>query len=48
VIVQARVVATVMSNLGLERHLASLGLTLERTAVGARYVIERAAIPICA
>ena len=27
------VVATVMSNLGLERHLASLGLTLERTAV---------------
>src|SRR6202142_4343242 len=28
------VVATVMSNLGLERHLASLGLTLERTAVG--------------
>src|SRR5580698_10507116 len=35
------VVATVMSNLGLERHLASLGLTLERTAVGDRYVIER-------
>jgi phosphoglucosamine mutase len=34
-------VATVMSNLGLERHLASLGLTLERTAVGDRYVIER-------
>ena len=30
-----------MSNLGLERHLASLGLTLERTAVGDRYVIER-------
>jgi len=35
------IVATVMSNLGLERHLASLGLQLERTAVGDRYVIER-------
>ena len=35
------VVATVMSNLGLERHLMSLGLQLERTAVGDRYVIER-------
>jgi phosphoglucosamine mutase len=35
------IVATVMSNLGLERHLASLDLTLERTAVGDRYVIER-------
>jgi phosphoglucosamine mutase len=35
------IVATVMSNLGLERHLASLGLKLERTAVGDRYVIER-------
>ncbi len=34
-------VATIMSNLGLERHLSSLGLTLERTAVGDRYVIER-------
>jgi phosphoglucosamine mutase len=34
-------VATIMSNLGLERHLASLGLTLERTAVGDRYVLER-------
>ena len=30
-----------MSNLGLERHLAGLGLSLERTAVGDRYVIER-------
>ena len=30
-----------MSNLGLERHLGGLGLTLERTAVGDRYVIER-------
>src|SRR3984885_6136124 len=35
------VVATVMSNLGLERHLAGLGLALERTAVGDRYVLER-------
>ncbi len=34
-------VATIMSNLGFERHLSSLGLTLERTAVGDRYVIER-------
>jgi len=35
------VVATVMSNLGLERYLASLGLSLERTAVGDRYVLEQ-------
>ncbi|TWT12707.1 phosphoglucosamine mutase [Reyranella sp. CPCC 100927] len=35
------VVATLMSNLGLERHLQSRGLTLERTAVGDRYVLER-------
>jgi phosphoglucosamine mutase len=34
-------VATVMSNLGLERHLAAHGLRLERTAVGDRYVVER-------
>ncbi|WP_170765536.1 phosphoglucosamine mutase [Ruegeria lacuscaerulensis] len=34
-------VATVMSNLGLERHLAAQGLRLERTAVGDRYVVER-------
>jgi phosphoglucosamine mutase len=34
------VVATVMSNLGLERHLARLGLSLVRTAVGDRYVLE--------
>lgn len=34
-------VATVMSNLGLERHLESEGLTLERTGVGDRYVLER-------
>ena len=35
------VVATVMSNLGLERYLAGVGLGLERTAVGDRYVLER-------
>jgi len=35
------VVATVMSNLGLERHLAKLGLGLIRTPVGDRYVLER-------
>ncbi len=34
-------VATVMSNLGLERHLEARGLRLERTAVGDRYVVER-------
>ena len=32
-------VATVMSNLGLERHLQGRGLHLERTAVGDRYVV---------
>jgi phosphoglucosamine mutase len=34
------VVATVMSNLGLERYLKSLGLSLARTPVGDRYVVE--------
>jgi phosphoglucosamine mutase len=34
-------VATVMSNLGLERYLDAQGLRLERTAVGDRYVVER-------
>ncbi|MDX8348407.1 phosphoglucosamine mutase [Cognatiyoonia sp. IB215446] len=33
-------VATVMSNLGLERFLDGRGLHLERTAVGDRYVVE--------
>ena len=33
-------VATVMSNLGLERFLQGRGLRLERTAVGDRYVVE--------
>jgi phosphoglucosamine mutase len=34
------VVATVMSNLGLERYLAGIGLTMARTNVGDRYVVE--------
>jgi phosphoglucosamine mutase len=34
-------VATVMSNLGLERHLAAQGLGLVRTKVGDRYVLEK-------
>ena len=35
------IVATVMSNLGLERFLAGEGLALHRTQVGDRYVAER-------
>jgi phosphoglucosamine mutase len=34
------VVATVMSNLGLEQALATIGVGLRRTAVGDRYVVE--------
>ena len=34
------IVATVMSNLGLERFLTGQGLTLERASVGDRYVLE--------
>jgi len=34
------VVATVMSNLGLEHYLKDLGLSLARTAVGDRYVVD--------
>ena len=33
-------VTTVMSNLGLERHLAGLGIGMIRTKVGDRYVVE--------
>ncbi len=33
-------VATVMSNLGLERFMVGRGLRLERTSVGDRYVVE--------
>ncbi|SLN41188.1 Phosphoglucosamine mutase [Pseudoruegeria aquimaris] len=33
-------VATVMSNLGLERYLAGKGIALKRTPVGDRYVVE--------
>jgi phosphoglucosamine mutase len=35
------VVATVMSNLGLERFLSNFGVGLERVRVGDRYVVER-------
>jgi phosphoglucosamine mutase len=35
------VVATVMSNLGLETHLKGQGVKLERTQVGDRYVVGR-------
>jgi phosphoglucosamine mutase len=34
------IVTTVMANLGLERHLGSVGLSLTRTPVGDRYVLE--------
>ncbi|MTI16607.1 phosphoglucosamine mutase [Rhodobacteraceae bacterium RKSG542] len=34
------IVATVMSNLGLERYLNGIGLELARTKVGDRYVVE--------
>ena len=34
------VVSTVMANFGLEKYLQTLGLTLERTKVGDRYVVE--------
>ncbi|WP_336485262.1 phosphoglucosamine mutase [Methylobacterium nigriterrae] len=37
---RAGLVATIMSNLGLERYLGGIGLTLARTAVGDRYVLE--------
>jgi phosphoglucosamine mutase len=35
------VVATVMSNLGLERYIQNLGLDFHRTVVGDRYVVEQ-------
>ena len=37
---QPGIVATVMSNLGLERYLGNLGIELVRTPVGDRYVLE--------
>jgi phosphoglucosamine mutase len=33
-------VSTIMANFGLERYLAGMGLRLERTKVGDRYVVE--------
>jgi phosphoglucosamine mutase len=38
---KSAIVATVMSNLGLERHLAGIGIGLVRTPVGDRYVLEQ-------
>jgi phosphoglucosamine mutase len=35
------IVATVMTNLGAEQSLAARGVSLDRTAVGDRYVLER-------
>ena len=35
------VVATIMSNLGLERYLSEFGLSMQRTKVGDRYVVEK-------
>jgi len=37
----ATLVATVMSNIGLERCLKPMGVKVERTQVGDRYVVER-------
>jgi phosphoglucosamine mutase len=37
---ESGVVATVMSNLGFERHLTGRGIPVARTAVGDRYVVE--------
>ncbi len=39
-LLRGSVVATVMSNIGLERSLSAAGIGLERTAVGDRYVVE--------
>ena len=36
-----RVVATVMSNLGFEKYLTSKNISLDRTKVGDKYVLER-------
>jgi phosphoglucosamine mutase len=38
---KSAIVATVMSNLGLERYLAGIGIGLVRTPVGDRYVLEQ-------
>jgi len=35
------IITTVMSNLGLERYVTGLGLSLTRTPVGDRYVVEK-------
>ena len=40
-LLKKEVVATVMSNLGLEKFLAPYGITVRRSAVGDRYVLEQ-------
>ncbi len=40
-VLQGAVVGTVMSNLGLERRLATAGIDFQRAAVGDRYIAER-------
>jgi len=35
------IAGTVMSNLGLERYLSSIGIALVRSQVGDRYVLEQ-------
>ncbi|MGB0453564.1 MAG: phosphoglucosamine mutase [Bacteriovoracaceae bacterium] len=37
----SEIVGTVMSNLGLEKYIKSLGLSFHRTKVGDRYIVER-------
>ncbi len=39
-IAKGTIVSTVMSNLGLDQYLNSLGLNLHRTSVGDRYVVD--------
>ena len=41
------IVGTVMSNLGLERYLYSKGLTLHRSSVGDRFVLEKMGTEDC-
>ena len=38
---KSTLVATVMSNIGLESHLSDLGVKMKRTSVGDRYVVEQ-------
>ncbi len=40
-LVDNKVTATIMSNLGFKKHLDKLGCTMDTTAVGDRYVLEK-------